>query len=323
MVDGGGQVGQAAPAVGRRRVRVDPRRRDARRAVSPPTTTISPADDCRRRPPCGLRASARRSATRARRRTSSVDPAVISPTRLAAAVHHRHRAELVAEAEEAGERRPQRAHAAVLDLQRDADARPATRRRSVPRRRPSRSSPGAGASGRCRSRPARSRSARGARSSRRRSRPPPWSSGEARERVRHPLEGHPEGEDAAAVDRGRDLVARQLGRAATSSRSSCCIGWPSQPVALDRPPAGAADGEEARVLAGAVVREQARPAALLGAELEVGLGRRRRRRAGCAPPRAAAGSARCDAQAIASSTSVTSSRSRASGSAWIGFDEER
>ena len=146
--------------------------------------------------------------------------------------------------------------------------------------------------------------------------------GQARERGRHPLERHPEREDAASVDRGRDPVARQLGERRDLVEQQLLHRVRRQPVALDRPLARAADGEETRVLPRAVVREKARAAPLLGAELEVGLRRRRvgeqvARRLELLGLRAMrrAGDRDLDSE--------TSARSRASGSAWIGFDEER
>ena len=276
VVDGDGQVGQAAPATGRRRERVGPRRRTTRRPSarrrprSRPRTTAAPTSVRG----CGQR----RSGQPGERGDGDLraDHRRDLPHPLAAAVRIGTAAELVAEAEERRERRaaaracsPSSTFSATPTPSggRDADQPLGAALRDPAR--PQAHQVGVGRAALVADQP-------GVRGHRGDDPCAALDPREARERVRHPLERHPEREHAAAVDRGRDLVARRARRAAaTSSSSSCCIGCVRQPVALDRPAAGAADGEEAGVLAGAVVREEARPAALLRAELEVGLRRRR------------------------------------------------
>ena len=68
-----------------------------------------------------------------------------------------------------------------------------------------------------------------------------------------------------------------LGGGRDLRETSCWSGCEREAVALRRPATGAAHGQEAGVLARAVVREQARAAAFLRPELEVVLGRRRLR----------------------------------------------
>jgi len=76
--------------------------------------------------------------------------------------------------------------------------------------------------------------------------------------VSHPLEREREGEDAAAVDRGRDLARIDFG-----SRCDLGVQLPLQrvagePVAPTRPAAFATEQEKAGVLAGAVVLQPRR-----------------------------------------------------------------
>ena len=75
-------------------------------------------------------------------------------------------------------------------------------------------------------------------------------------------------------------------------------------IRVERPAVCAAGGQHPRVLARAVVPERAVGAAVLRAALQVVDARRRRARAASAPPSSCAGSAWCDALAIASSSVV-------------------
>ena len=144
--------------------------------------------------------------------------------------------------------------------------------------------------------------------------------GQPGERVRAPVERQRERRHAAPVDRDRQSTTAATSAAAATSRSiSCCSGCSQQAVPVRLAAARPADGEEAGVLAGAVVLDR---------------GRRRRRtrdrprspvqpRGDARTAASCSGAARCDAQAIAISRSSRSGRARTSGSAWIGFADER
>ena len=91
-----------------------------------------------------------------------------------------------------------------------------------------------------------------------------------------------------------------------------------EPVAAARPAVRAAEREHPGMLARAVVLERRRLGAALELVLAAGaLASRLRTAASCS------GEARWDADAIAISSVVRSSRARTSGSAWNGFAEER
>ena len=95
---------------------------------------------------------------------------------------------------------------------------------------------------------------------------------EARERVGHALEREREGDDAAAVGRGRELGRVGVGGLGVRGAAGLLHRMAGQAVALERPAVGAAEGEHAGVLAGAVVEDLLRRAPCLQAELEVVLG---------------------------------------------------
>ena len=94
-----------------------------------------------------------------------------------------------------------------------------------------------------------------------------------REHQRHPLERQREGDHAAAVDRRRDLLGRDVGRRGDLGEAGVLDRMRRQPVAAARPAVHPAEREHPGVLAGAVVLERRR----LGAALELVLGRGRLR----------------------------------------------
>ena len=123
---------------------------------------------------------------------------------------------------------------------------------------------------------------------------------------------------AAAVDPGHDRRridtrrGRDLARASPADTDAQRAGSPR------RPTLGTAECEEARVLAGAVVLDRRRARAALE------LAPPRRRHCEQSPHGGKLlGPARCDAHAIAISSSSRSGRARTTGSAWIGFADER
>ena len=150
---------------------------------------------------------------------------------------------------------------------------------------------------------------------------PPVQVLEAREHERHPLERQGEGDDAAAVDRGRDLADAVTSAAATSSEAAArCTGCVRESVAAAGPAARAAEREHPRVLAGAVVLElrSARPGPhSRSSSVASAFASSDRTGSSCS------GRARWEAEAIAISLGLRSSRARTSGSAWNGFAEER
>src|SRR5207244_262541 len=92
---------------------------------------------------------------------------------------------------------------------------------------------------------------------------------EPRECVRHSLEGQREGDYAAAVDAGLDLVLRHLGRLGVHGVHRALRTVSLEPITLAPPTVGTAEREHPRVLAGAVVVQLApriagRSAAQLG-----------------------------------------------------------
>ena len=93
--------------------------------------------------------------------------------------------------------------------------------------------------------------------------------------VGHPVEREREGDDAAAV--GRGSVRRCLGGLDVGGSAGLLDRVLREAVALAGPAVRTAEGEHARVLAGAVVEELLRRPPLLQAELEVLLGRGRLR----------------------------------------------
>ena len=241
---------------------------------------------------------------------------------LPVAVFHRDEAELAGLDAEPGQKggkcRANRPKRPVLDLQREpetvgrAGAEQALR---ATLGRPSRRAPERASR---RPRPARAASP-GARCIAATTRGPPSSSRQAPERVRAAVERERERRHAAAVDRDRDRGGVDLGRGGDLGEHLLLQRMRREPVARRLEPARPADGEEAGVLARAVVLDRRR------------LRRRSRarprppapRRAARGRPRAARAAARCDAQAIASSRSPRSGRARTSGSAWSGFADER
>ena len=301
MVHARGQVGQAAPAVGCRRVGVNARRRRPVRRQPADEHDLARGGSLRR-PRCaasGIGAALAHASTAQDERgdqptrhlahgspshvsTGTVPNSSPSPRKRASA----------------GRRR---AHAAVLDLQGDADpsgGRGADQPLRAALRDPARLKAHQVGVGRAAlvADQAGVGGHRGRRSGRRRraSRAARTSTPSAR--------AEREGEDAAAVDRGRE-PRRGLSSAAsaTSSMEQLLHRVSAKPVALDRPPARAADGEEAGVLAGAVVARagsgrgppggrSSRSSSVAGACASSS-----RTAASCS------GSARCDAQAIASS----------------------
>ena len=140
------------------------------------------------------------------------------------------------------------------------------------------------------------------------------------ERVGAAVEGQREGRHAAAVDRDRHLAGVDARRRAATSRAvSSLQRMRREPVAARLEAARAADGEEARVLARAVVLDRRR----VGVRSR---GRPRSRARAASSARTASscsGGARCEAQAIAISRSSRSGLARTSGSAWSGFADER
>ena len=150
-------------------------------------------------------------------------------------------------------------------------ARPVRRRaarRAARRRRPWRPCPDAPASARCRSRPRR-RPAPGARASRRR----PGRRRRATRAARRRCAARSSGIAKVTTPQPSMPVPTSAGSssaaAATSSSRSCCSGWLRAAVALDRPAVRAADGEHPGVLAGAVVVDLLRRAAVLDAAVEL------------------------------------------------------
>ena len=224
--------------------------------------------------------------------------------------------------EEGGERRAERAAGAVLALERDAEAVAVRLRRGGLRRRPSRTSRARRASAGSRRRRGRRRGP-GARASRRRRGSPPGScskranacairsSGSAKVTTPQP---------SVAVG---ELVRVDVGGLGVRGAAGLLHRMVGQAVALGRPAVRAAEGEHAGVLAGAVVEDLS---AAGGPPAGRARGRPRSAGAFASSARTAAiwsSVARCEAEAIARSRSSRSSRARASGSAWIGFDEER
>ena len=170
-----------------------------------------------------------------------------------------------------------------------------------------------------RPRPARGASPGGRASPRRRA-APPSSRGSCANACAHRSSGSANvGTPQPSIATGIVRRRRTPAAAATSREQLLLQRMRREPVAARLEPARPADGEEARVLARAVVLDRRRrprpsrarprsPARLRGAR-----GRRR----------AAPGGARCEAHAIAISRSPRSGRARTSGSAWSGLADER
>ena len=243
------------------------------------------------------------------------------PDDLAPRVRDRHDPELARlepeATEELGERRPDRAHAAVLRLERDPEA------------------VGAGGAeqtlGSTLRRPAlelahqervgRHRAADQVRMLAHRGGDPGAAVDllEAREHQRHPLEREREGDDAAAVDGRRHLVDLDVGGGRDHVAARMLDRVRVEPVAAARPAVGAAEREHAGVLAGAVVLERRR----LGAALELSLvGRRLREQAAHGVELLGRGEVRGGGDRDLLRGQVVA-RASTSGIAWNGFAEER
>ncbi len=131
--------------------------------------------------------------------------------------------------------------------------------------------------------------------------------------MRHSLEREGVGHHTAAVDGGGDRSRLDLRGAGNLREHRHLAGVLGQPIAGGLPAPRPAEREHRRVLPRAVVLEPRR----LGATLEVVLARSglRRRRTGSS----CSGLWRCEAHAIAISSSASSGNVRTTGSAWSGF----